>query len=82
MVERFRRTYALYHGLGRCHRLRPCCCLLHQPFLLPELCHPFKLARKEFAHGRLPLCKQAELRSAHPTNATYHAINPTHHAGD
>ena len=80
MVERFRRPYPLYHGLGRCHRLRPCGRLLHQPFLLPKLRHPFKLARKELAHGRLPLRKQAELWSAHPTNAAYHAINPTHHA--
>jgi hypothetical protein len=51
------------HELGRCHRVCVGCCLLRQYLHLPELSDSFFFIGKIIAGGRLPVCKQDELRS-------------------
>ena len=36
------------------------------PLRFPELRHPVEFPGEELAHGRLPLCFQAQLRSPYP----------------
>ena len=62
------------HELGRCHRVCVGCCLLRQYLHLPELSDSFFFIGKIIAGGRLPVCKQDELRSPRTEHSPFHAV--------